>query len=184
MKLRFRSLLLATGTSFLLFACSGGAQAPAPTATNPGGDSNLGAAKVTGTAPTPTTPDGTKTIATVPKGKRTKPNKVSNAADFQPFHYYDLSGFQVCSTGTSAKDQVKMTLFINLAGPSETCPSDPKKTFTVISRMIAIKNKGLTITKGMHVDKGVVFPQKDLGNDRLVAFITEDIFSGQFKFKP
>ena len=168
-----------------LAACSGG-----------GGSNNQAA--VTAAVPSEgtsksTTPDlgsTTKGPVEIPsavkeqaKGTRGKPNVVASTKDMLPFHFYNVSGYKVCLTGTSAKDQYKKTLFINVAGPSEECGTDPKNMFTLILPMSIVKNKNLTITPGMKVEQGVVLTQKDIGNDRLVAFIMNDVVTGALKIK-
>lgn len=117
------------------------------------------------------------------KGTRGKPNVVASTKDMLPFHFYNISGYKVCLTGTSAKDKYKKTLFINVAGPSEDCGSEPKIMFTLIAPMSIVKNKNLTITPGMTVEQGIVLTQKDVGNDRLASFIANDLATGTLKIK-
>lgn len=168
----------------LLTACSGGGAPNQGAVTN-----NSGIAS----NPQPTTPEKVSTAegpsdlpGTVKehgKGTRKKPNIVASTKEMLPFHFYDLKGYKICTTGTSAKDQYKRTLFINVAAAGEECGSDPKKMYTLILPMSIVKVKNLVITPGMKVEKGITLTEKDRGNDRLVSFIGTDIINGSLKFQ-
>ncbi|MCE9623845.1 MAG: hypothetical protein K8R69_00085 [Deltaproteobacteria bacterium] len=179
-KFHFIALTLSLG----LAACSGGGQNGGANPTNNSQPTTSGSTPTTGNVVTPaenkdTPVEGAKTVS---KGTRGKPNLVASTKEMLPHHFYNVAGFKVCSTGTAEKDVNKKTLFVNIAGASEECGSDPKKEFTIIIRMSVVKSKSLAVAKGGKITQGVVFPQKDLGNDRLVAFITEDVSTGKFKF--
>ncbi|MDL1871517.1 hypothetical protein FBR05_04865 [Deltaproteobacteria bacterium PRO3] len=178
-----KNLCVSLSLGLALAACSGGG---APNATN-----NNSA--VTASQPQSSTPEKVSTaqnpselpgtIKEHGKGSRKTPNVAASTKEMLPFRFYNLAGYKVCTTGTSAKDSYKKTLFINLAAPSEECGSDPKKMYTLILPMSVVKSKNLIITPGMKVEKGVAITEKDRGNDRLVSFIETDIYNGSLKIQ-
>jgi hypothetical protein len=177
-----KNLCIALSLSLSLAACSGGG---APNATNnsavTASQSQSSTPEKVSTAQNPSELPGT--VKEHGKGSRKTPNVAASTKEMLPFRFYNLAGYKVCTTGTSAKDQYKKTLFINLAAPSEECGSDPKKMYTLILPMYVVKNKNLIITPGMKVEKGVAITEKDRGNDRLVSFIETDIQNGSLKIQ-
>lgn len=167
-----------------LTACSGGSG----TKTTDTGTNNPAAQTGNGSVTTPTTPGNTNTTDTGTKqvlaqGSAKNPHKVTSAKDLQSHHFYNIAGFKVCSSGYSPKDVYKKNMFINIVGPNETCGSDPKTMFTLILKKYAYTLKNVAPpAPGKIIEKGVVFPFNDVGNDRLVAFISEDVQFDKFKF--
>jgi len=170
-------------TCMALSACSG-SNAPKSTGTDTTTTNTSG---VTAPAPAaapaaPAAPTDSTKLAEHAKGTRKKPNKLSSTKDMLPYHFYDIAGYKVCQAGTAPLDSNKRYVFVNVVGPAEECPSDPKKTFTLILRKQIVTNKSLFFNAGQKIEKGIVVPQRDVGNDRLVVFISDDVASNQFKF--
>lgn len=118
------------------------------------------------------------------RGSFLKPLRVEISAEMRAFSFYDISGFRICEVGVSPNDKIKKSLFVNLAGPGEACAVNPKRALTLVLRKPNIDKLGLQLSAGMSVERGVILPQRDVGNARLVAFATEFIEKGKLTFRP